>query len=215
MVALSIRRRLSGAVLLLAAALLMQACASEVPSPPSGRALQVPGQGIVVGSLGLVFGNSSPDLRTAIISQATVSIFVRPVGGGLGDDLSFTTTQQARGTPGLERVTDTDRRLLFFRALPPGRYVVWRRTGSLINSTYNVPDGDRGLHFTVRAGEVTYIGAHEVAAYSQRDWLGVTSPGTAGLSVVDDVDDDRRHFYHLHPELRGLPFADALQGGAQ
>ena len=203
------------AIACLCAALLLPGCASEVASPAAGQALLVPGQGIVVGSLVLDFGHSSPELRKAVNAQSWVSITVRRAGGGMGDDMTFTTSAAARNTPGLERMTDTDRRLLFFRSLPPGDYVVWRRNGQLLNSTFNSMESEQSLRFTVRAGAVTYIGAEVVTSYAKRDWLGVTSPGTTGLVLSDDVDDDSRHLYHLHPELRSLPFGNALHGGAR
>jgi hypothetical protein len=210
----SIRRALV-AMAWLSTALLLPGCANEVASPVAGQALLVPGQGVVLGSLVLDFGGSSPELRKAVIAQSSVTVVVRRVGGGISDEMSFSTSNAARSTPGLERFTDTDRRLLFFRSLPPGEYVIARREGHLLNSTFNSREGDQGTRFTVRAGQVTYIGAEIVTSYAKHDWLGVTSPGTTGLALSDDVDDDSRHFYHLHPELRSLPFDDALRGGAR
>ena len=168
-------RRAVRGMLLLSAALLIQGCANEVASPAAGRPVLVPGEGIVVGSLVLDFGGSSPELRSAVLAQSSVSIAVRRVGGGVNDEMRFSTSREAWSTPGLERVTSTDRRLLFFRSLPPGEYVVARRTGLLLNSTFNDFYGDQGTRFTVQAGEVTYIGAEIVTSYAKHDWLGVAS----------------------------------------
>ncbi len=190
------------------------ACAApSARAAASGDAPTLPaGQGLVAGTLVLDFQGSAPEMQGALFVATSMTLTIRRVDDPDARDIRFTMSPHDWETPGMARITNVDRRLLFFRALPPGTYEITDRSASAINRTVDFRGNDQRPRFTVVAGVITYIGADVLKAHGHKDLLGANKFDSADIEIDDELDDDARQLVHARPDLGAFPIRDALNG---
>lgn len=210
---LSIRQAARGTATLAAIFLLIGRAAADDGTPMDMPDPVPPGMGVLAGSLVVDLKDSAPDLRQTALAQGQVSITIRPVDHStLGTRFISAATGSAQ--TGLTRITGTEKRQLFFSALPPGEYDIVQRAAYMSNRELTLASGSRPLRFRIAPGTVTYIGAYVLRAQADTNLIGHARFSGGSIGLDDAFEDDRRQLYHARPDLRALAIGDAVNGGA-
>lgn len=69
----------------------------------------------------------------------------------------------------------------------------------------------RPIRFTIRTGEVTYIGSHEMRMTTGQNLLGQTVPAGATFPVLDRMEEDVARLHAIRPETMSLKVNSALE----
>jgi hypothetical protein len=101
-------------------------------------------------------------------------------------------------------------------SLPPGDYrisdVLWSaELGTMQGSV----DSNRFMstRFTVRAGQITYLGSFQVVFRYGEDFLGRRVVVGGEYGVTDELDRDLKKLCEVRPDLRGIPVKAQLPPG--
>lgn len=97
--------------------------------------------------------------------------------------------------------------------LPPGNYEVFAYDLQVSHSIWQYSlskEYPQPIRFTVRPGEVTYIGSYQMEVSIGRNVLGRATPERASLVVVDRAQQDLARLQRVRPETAALTFTSAL-----
>ena len=98
-------------------------------------------------------------------------------------------------------------------SLPPGNYQI---TGSKWFSDTGMQtvrvshDNQTGVPFTIKAGEVTYLGSFQMVFAFDKGFLGKTVLVGGRYGVSDDLQRDKQKLDEMRPELKALPVIEQL-----
>ena len=102
-------------------------------------------------------------------------------------------------------------------SLEPGEYELYQWTLYLsVFGAYGYLNSDEDVkpfRFTVRAGEITYLGNLHLHVFMRRGLFGNSAPGGATSVLFDTGNVDLPQVRNLYPSIAGWPVAGALPKG--
>jgi hypothetical protein len=199
-------------------ALIASACSSNsiLTAPKKGWAKEK--SGLIVASLGYVRSNPNP--YPAWAENPAVHVYVKSISDPKSLTMELTTTAEIMYGDAWKHSSvvidgSLHRRLLVAYPAVPGRYKLWRKFSTFSSYGYNayeyIQDEQTPLLFDVRAGEVTYIGSHELSLTTGENFLGVDVPRRALIGTIDHYEEDMILLTKLRPEFVGSRPTNAVQ----
>jgi hypothetical protein len=166
--------------------------------------------GLIVATLGFEVAPGSEVIEV----MPSISLIAEPVSKeGAGGDVSINTASGLSNTGGWDEIgsvtgTPASKRLLVAFPAKPGQYAIKRKVVGLY--AYNLRSEDpRPLVFTVKAGEIAYIGAHYLQ-YTTTINNGRFKPAPLSGEFLtrDQQAADLSLLVKLRPELKDAPVSN-------
>jgi hypothetical protein len=208
------QRRAFGILLALAASLLV-GCATRSPIGNKEKPLFRPSNGVALLSVGYVKANErllDVAQRSTLIALKAKRVGASGAAGGAASRVVYGGTGSWLAS---ETVLDSSDRVRAITSmeLAPGEYELFAYKLYLHYGIVNYSiekNYSRPIRFTIREGEATYIGSHEIRMTTGQNLLGQTVPVAATFPLLDRMEEDVARLHAIRPETISLKVVSAL-----
>jgi hypothetical protein len=174
------------------------------------------GYGLVIVSFGYADGGDKAMASSQ--KRLDVALFADPVDSRENSKIDLTNfgwtkhQETAWDHTELVKTKDGGPRVIVSTVAKPGKY---RLTSQRVSTTYAIWTYEKtikpkfDLTFTVKPGEIVYLGTFETNLTAGKNLLGQAVPGPFNTRVLNEFDDDRELLYKIRPELKSVAITNA------